>query len=144
MIRVSAPWDPRGEGSFVTVKIDPPPFLGGVTLSRYTGLANEKPHTTKGRGHGCQVRQDWVTKARYKKVSRGHGVFTVQHDIYFIQCKEKIDHTCTTYDMWIGILLHRKPCGPWWKWFLFWTWRSSTPTKKQKKTLTVTQILCLL
>ena len=24
------------EGSFVTVKLDPPPFLGGVPLSRYT------------------------------------------------------------------------------------------------------------
>ena len=26
----------RGEGSFVTVKLDPPPFLGGVPFSCYT------------------------------------------------------------------------------------------------------------
>ena len=28
----------RDEGSFVTVKLDPPPFLGGVPLSRYTSF----------------------------------------------------------------------------------------------------------
>ena len=31
------PLGSRDEGSFVTVKLDPPPFLGGVPLSRYTG-----------------------------------------------------------------------------------------------------------
>ena len=30
-----------GEGSFVTVKLDPPPFLGGVPLSWYTGVSNQ-------------------------------------------------------------------------------------------------------
>ena len=37
MIRASAPSYTSGRGSFVTVKLDPPPFLGGVPLSRYTG-----------------------------------------------------------------------------------------------------------
>ena len=31
------PLSSRDEGSFVTVKLDPPPFLDGVPLSRYTG-----------------------------------------------------------------------------------------------------------
>ena len=31
------PLSTRDEGSFVTVKLDPPPFLGRVPLSRYTG-----------------------------------------------------------------------------------------------------------
>ena len=31
------PLGSRDEGSFVTVKLDPPAFLGGVPLSRYTG-----------------------------------------------------------------------------------------------------------
>ena len=37
VIRTSAPLGSRDEGSFVTVKLDPHPFLGGVPLSRYTG-----------------------------------------------------------------------------------------------------------
>ena len=31
------PLGSREWGNFVTVKLDPPPFLGGVPLSRYTG-----------------------------------------------------------------------------------------------------------
>ena len=38
MIRISASWAQRVEGSFVTVKLDPPPFLGGVPFSRETGV----------------------------------------------------------------------------------------------------------
>ena len=32
------PLGSRDEGSFVTVKLDPPPFLGEVPLSWYTGV----------------------------------------------------------------------------------------------------------
>ena len=38
MIKASAPLGSRDEGSFVTVKLDPPAFLGGVPLSWYTVL----------------------------------------------------------------------------------------------------------
>ena len=34
------PLGSRDEGSFVTVKLDPPPILGEVSLSRYTGCDN--------------------------------------------------------------------------------------------------------
>ena len=39
-----------GEGSFVTVKLDPPPFLGGVPLSRYTGCDVLDLHVETSKG----------------------------------------------------------------------------------------------
>ena len=42
------PLGSRGEGSFVTVKLNPPPFLSGVPFSRYPGL--QKINKKKGLG----------------------------------------------------------------------------------------------
>ena len=36
VLRGVGPLSSRDEGSFVIVKLDPPPFLDGVLLSRYT------------------------------------------------------------------------------------------------------------
>ena len=47
----------RGEGSFVTVKVDPPPFLGGVTLSRYTGRGSEKSEKPASRSQSGHKRR---------------------------------------------------------------------------------------